>query len=422
MFKISLPAWWLIWLVFLCPGSSGAQNSVTTSGPAIDVERVGPELHVEPPRLDFGSAPAGEKLSRRIEITNIGKNTLKWRGFAAKVQETILSGGRYVSLLNEESRNTGVYRIPPAYHGALDLAGQWQEKDGYPVCNVRSTLKFHFSGTGICLYFWQEPAPGKFSVYIDEKFAGEIDVLASEKRRAESHTTENLPAGRHTVTIVGKEGRAVLEGFEVYGQTGGMKVPTGWITLIPSSGVTTREIDYVTVVLNLQKTIPGPYSGAVVVSSNGGNAHIPVSITVTNENLPKVVDIYRYSSGNDFLFTASPHLTDPLIATKTYRKEGIAFRLFSPGTPGTVDFYRWYSAARGSHFYSINRDGASKPDRNYVLEGSIGYIATIRLRHTKPLYRWFHPQTRFYFYSTDLRGENIETKGYRFDGIAGYVQ
>ena len=60
--------------------------------------------------------------------------------------------------------------------------------------------------------------------------------------------------------------------------------------------------------------------------------------------------------------------------------------------------------------------------QGYVLEGTIGNIATSRLTATRELYRWYHPSRRQYFFTVDPKGEGIQKKGYQFDGIAGYVR
>jgi len=103
-------------------------------------------------------------------------------------------------------------------------------------------------------------------------------------------------------------------------------------------------------------------------------------------------------------------------------KEGIAFRLFKPDTPGTACFYRWYNPQKQSHFYHYNSVGGGKDLRGYIYEGAIGNIATSRLTNTRELYRWYNLKTGHYFYSTDIQGGKISKKIYRFDGIAGYVK
>jgi hypothetical protein len=110
------------------------------------------------------------------------------------------------------------------------------------------------------------------------------------------------------------------------------------------------------------------------------------------------------------------------LQTGAYRKEGIAFRLFAPGTPGTTEFYRWYSTKKDDHYYSYDLNGGAKSIKGYVFEGSIGNIGTSKLTNTRELYRWYNPATGRHFYTTDQKGDNFAEKGYKFDGIAGYVR
>ena len=53
------------------------------------------------------------------------------------------------------------------------------------------------------------------------------------------------------------------------------------------------------------------------------------------DNVSKSVDIYRYYNGTDYLFTANPQSETKRLIQNNYVKEGIAFRLFNPDTPGT---------------------------------------------------------------------------------------
>jgi hypothetical protein len=105
-----------------------------------------------------------------------------------------------------------------------------------------------------------------------------------------------------------------------------------------------------------------------------------------------------------------------------YVKEGIAFRLFVPETPGTRSFYRWYSPQKKEHFYHHDRSGGGKNLQGYVFEGAIGNIATSKMTNTRELYRWVNTSTGNHFYSTDPKGEKVVKKRYRFEGIAGYVK
>jgi hypothetical protein len=168
---------------------------------------------------------------------------------------------------------------------------------------------------------------------------------------------------------------------------------------------------------------PGFYDENIIFNSNGGKAIIEVSLEISADNkMTRVVDVYRYAAGNDYLYTANPEAEANIIHARKYKKQGIAFRLFSQGAPGTTPFHRWYNAEKNDHFYSYDLHEEGRTLKSYVYEGVIGNIATSRLTNTKELYRWYNPFTGRHFYSTDPNGEAVGKKGYRFDGIAGYVR
>ncbi len=200
------------------------------------------------------------------------------------------------------------------------------------------------------------------------------------------------------------------------------KCPPGSVSVFPMSGTTNKEIDYVNVMVDAKQLEHGYYSEDVIFSSNNGKAHVEISFEVSEKNVVKSIDVYRYVSGHDYLLTANPQAEDSVLRAQGYRKQGIAFRLFSSQTPGTTPFHRWYNASKKDHFYSHNLRGERKALQGYVYEGAIGNIATSRLTNARELYRWFNPATACHFYSTDPNGEAIIKKGYRFDGIAGYVR
>jgi len=207
-------------------------------------------------------------------------------------------------------------------------------------------------------------------------------------------------------------------------EVGGIDAHPGakWIKIFPELGVTTREIDYLHVSVDTTRLPPGIYGYVFSIESNGGEAAIELHAEISLETGLKILDVYRYTFGNDVLLSTNPQGETKTSYFKNYRKEGIAFRLFSPGTPGTIEFYRWYNPGKQLHFYSYEANGGGKLSREYLLEGAIGNIATSRLPNTRELYRWHQPSTGQYFFSTNQRGEGIQKKGYKYDGIAGFVR
>jgi len=60
--------------------------------------------------------------------------------------------------------------------------------------------------------------------------------------------------------------------------------------------------------------------------------------------------------------------------------------------------------------------------QGYILEGTIGNIATSRLTFTRELYRCIIHQKGAIFIRLIRMARIFRKKGYQFDGIAGYVR
>ncbi|MGV8079991.1 MAG: hypothetical protein AB2L22_08020 [Syntrophales bacterium] len=386
-----------------------------------------PLIHLNPLRLDFGTVGIGERVARRVELTNRGKDILKWsvesQGNHARESGFQPPPGRYVSFFNEAVKGKGSYAPPATLKAGLDVSGAvWLEEDGYPVGTGRgNSLKMRFSGTGIALYYWKDPDGGDLNVLLDDRFVQTTDCRAGERESAETFLAQDLPDGSHTLTLVSTKGRVVLQGVRIEGRPV-QRGPSGWISAFPGSGRTLRETDYIHVVVNTQHLAPGWYADQILFTSNGGNKLMEISLEVTTENISRLLDAYRYVRGTDYFLTTNPQAEQAHLQAGGYVKEGIAFRLFSPGAPGTTSFYRWYNPRKGDRFYGYDLQGGGKNLQGYVLEGSIGNIATFRLSQSRELYRWYHPSRGVHFFTTDPAGEGMQNKGYRFDGIAGYVR
>ncbi len=381
------------------------------------------QIDVNPVRIDFGSVRQGESVTKRIQVTNTGRQILKWQVAvqANTGKATFPAVGRYVSFYNEVIKGSGVYATPSHLKGTLDLAGRWPDINGFPLSYVPSNvMKYHFWGTGIAIFCSMEKDEGSISAYVDEVYSINPDCINGQKGRAECLIAEGLPYGSHFLTIINKGGRVVVEGVRIYGKEVKKGSP-GWISVFPLSGTTTNEIDYVNVIVNTKQLDSGYYGENIIFNSNGGKAIAEISFEVSADTAHRIIDVYRYVAGNDYLYTANPQAESNILHSKGYKKQGIAYRLFSYGTPGTTPFHRWYNSARKDHFYSLDINAEGKSLKGYVYEVAIGNIATSRLTNTRELYRWYNPSTGCHFYSTDPN-EDIIKKGYRFDGIAGYVK
>ncbi len=405
--------------------SPGGSRTVFLNFRVTDAKPESP-LVVEPPRLDFGVMSSGKQATKQIRITNKVRDTIKWRVIVPKPGDEKPGlppmRGEYVSFRNDDIKTGSIY-LPAAHlKGTLDISGIWVESEGYPAAgDSNSAIRFKFSGTGVDLYAWQGPEGGELTVYVDEQMIQFYQLNSPERSRKELPVISGLPDGPHVITLVSGESGSIVEGVRVYGKEL-MRGNPGWMTVIPNSGTTTREMDYLSVRIDTQQLTPGSYGEQIILASDHGDVVVEAFVEIRADQTLKFLDVYRYVRNHNYLYTANPQAEAGRLQKGGYRKEGIAFRLFAPGTPGTTEFYRWYNSKTDDHYYSYILNTAAKPMKDYLLEGSIGNIATSKLTNTRELYRWYNAETGGHFYTIDPKGEGIAKKGYKFDGIAGYVR
>jgi len=381
-----------------------------------------PIINFNPARLDMGTVMPGKNVSKKMMITNKGKEMLVWTVTARKPNRTesptIFKKERYISFRNDEVRESADYSVPGQRKDAIEIFGKWIGNDGYPYSvGGGSSIKYRFNGTGISLNLAAQSEEGSLAIYLDENMLNSHDWPTGKKENTELVIAERLVDGPHVLTVVNKEGNLKIEGVKISGKDV-TRGPAGWINVLPNSGTTTSQTNYLNVTLNTGQLAPGYYGDSIVFKTNGGDEIVDVYVEVTQDNVSRVIDIYRYSKGLDYLFTADPQMEAKRLSLNSYVKEGIAFRLFIAETPGTRNFYRWYSPQKKDHFYHHDSKGGGKNLQGYGLEGTIGNIATSKMTNTRELYRWINISTGNHFYST----ENVAKSGYRFDGIAGYVK
>jgi len=387
-----------------------------------------PDVSLNPLRLDLGGVLPGKIVSKKIMLSNNGREMLTWSAALRKHQKEDLPDesqvGRYVSFVNDEARGSGVYTVPAGLKEAIEISGKWTEDNGYPTgADGENFIKINFIGTAliVCLSNYQGEEIN-MAISVDKNPVENIELPDDlEETKGEVTLVENLGDGPHVITIISKNSRLVFEGMKIPGGTAAF-LPEGSIKILPRSGAVTRQTNYLTVSLNTAQMAPGYYLDEIVFNTNNGEGVIEVFAEVIADNISKVVDIYRYYNGTDYLFTADPQAETRRLIQNSYIKEGIAFRLFKPDTPGTSGFHRWYNPQTRSHFYHYDTAGGGKDLRGYIYEGVIGNIATSRLTNTRELYRWYNVKTGHYFYSTDMQGGKTSKKEFRFDGIAGYVR
>lgn len=386
-----------------------------------------PSISLNPQRLDLGSQPPGKILSRKIELTNRSREKLQWSIVGPQeTGKTPLSAEpkqeRYFSFRQEELPEPGKYLIPEHLKDTMELVGKWTERNGYPLnSGGAGALKFRFQGTGISVYLQSHTPEGNCAVYLDEAPLILPDELTGEWEKKEILIAEGLADGPHTLNLVIKKGALEMEGVKVFGREI-QRGPKGWITVFPNSGTTLSEIDYLNVKVDTTSLTPGVYGDDIVFQTNAGEEAAELYVSIVPDAGHKVLDVYLYSSDYDYLYTSDPQAEARRLYQNRFVKEGIAFRLFAPQTPGTTAFHRWYNPAIKDHFYSYDRTGGRKRLDGYIYEGNIGNIATSRMTNTRELYRWHNPTTGRHYYSTQPKVPPALKRGYRFDGIAGYVR
>ena len=384
-------------------------------------------INLNPLRMDMGSISPGKTISKKIRVTNKGKEMLTWSVALQKPKRgenpATFKKGRYISFVNDEIPDGGNYIVPGHLKEAIDLMGRWAGNDGYPSgTEGESSIKLRFNGMGIILYLVTYPDDGKLTVYLDDQLISNRNwVNDLKKKQGELSIAEGLVDGPHVLTIVTNDSRLVFEGVKILGKNI-IRMPAGKITIVPNSGTITSQTSYLNVTLNAGQMMPGYYGDNIIFNANGGDGMVEVFVEVIPDSAPRAIDIFRYSKGLDYLFTANPQAETETINRNGYTKDGIAFRLFASETPGTTGFYRWYNPQKNGHFYHHDNAGGGKNLQGYIFEGSLGNIATSKLTNTRELYRWYNPESGRYFYTTDPKAENVRKNGYRFDGIAGYVK
>lgn len=383
-----------------------------------------PRLAIDPPVMDFGSLAEGKRAVQRIQVLNKGLGVLNWKAVLSRGSSSGGEGwarrGIYLSFRNGEIPAGAMYKAPGRIEDRVTLGGMWENAGGYPAARgLGERLTFSFMGTGIVLLVEKEKGGGLVRASVDGGPAVDMDLNVKDKERGVFPVARFLEEGPHTLDIVSYGGRTVIEGVRVLGENP-RREEQDWVRIYPDNGTTTKEKDFVNVAVNTKNLSPGLYGSTVVFTSNSGTMEADISLEVPGKETSPYIDIFAYRKGFDCYFT--PRSGEESPPPEGYEFQGVAFRLFRKGTPGTTGFFRWYHRDGNHYIYSYDRNGEGLNLEGYQFEGSIGNIATSRLSGSRELYRWIDPLTGVHFYSTDLREERVIGKGYRYDGISGYVR
>lgn len=392
---------------------------------AISSEESRAVLDVEPRGLILGVLEKDRVYMPKIRVKNKGKSVLSWeaglRGLSDGSSGRKSSLAPLISLYNGELKEGEPYRIPSAVADHVTLSGTWRVRKGYPVASKQGdTMRFHFRGTGVSTVLLKGENGGFFSAAIDDVHVGMIDCYSPSWERSEVRLVEGLADKVHVLTIVAGSGQVNVEGFRPYGWSL-KQVSRGGVRISPVRGTTKEQADYVSVVIDTTGLDPGLYGENILFTSNGGREVVELIFQIMEEKTNDLVQVFYYARGEDVaLWTEKEHSDEAVL--KGYRREGIAFNLFSPGTPGTTPFYAWRHSGLGSWFYSTDRSAVDLETDDYEFLGSLGNIALVPLPETRELYRLYNPETKRYLYTQELRESEQKQKGYHYDGIAGYVR
>jgi hypothetical protein len=111
------------------------------------------------------------------------------------------------------------------------------------------------------------------------------------------------------------------------------------------------------------------------------------------------------------------------VANLQYNAEGVSMLVFSTQVPGSVRFYRLYSAAATDHFYTTNpTEAADATGSGYVIEDMSMYIYPTQMCGTVPIYRLYYSAGTDHFYTLSAAERNSAAAGaYTYEGIVGYA-
>ena len=386
-----------------------------------------PELAVSPRGIDYGAVQEGENSMKKIHIANVGKNVLKWslkpQGKRRYFNGVVLPKGRYMSLRNDQCEDNEEYRPPDSIADNVSVSGTWVTRNGYPeYVSGAGRLTYTFYGSGFAFSLEKSGSAGHIRVSIDGTVAGSYNYSGKTNEHSEYLVTNKLSEGIHVALLEFTGAPVVIEGMTLYASNIVTK-QSGWLRVFPAKGTTTNEMDYCNVMIKPQGLAPGVYAENILFSSNGGNEHVCVSLEVVPGFDEPYINFYRFVKDESIILSHTKSLAGD--EAKGYSRQGVAFRLFAEEVPGTTQLYQWRVPETGDILLSPDMDEVQLKrllGKDYIFDGAIGNIATVKLEGARELFQWYHSETDRYFYSTDAKGEGMTERGYQYDGMIGYVK
>ncbi len=101
-------------------------------------------INLNPLRMDMGSISPGKTVSKKIKVTNKGKEMLTWSVALQKPKRgenpAIFKKGRYISFVNKKFGIMGCTVVPGHLKEAIDLIGRWTEMTVTPQVRKAKVL------------------------------------------------------------------------------------------------------------------------------------------------------------------------------------------------------------------------------------------------------------------------------------------
>jgi len=316
----------------LIPGVFTSSVDITSNGgnASIEVTMIvpeAPELEISEAEINFGNL----EIIKRIQVSNSGTGKLVWSVSNSESWITVFPINDSTYSENKEitvSANR-VGLMPGSYSGKIEINSNGGNKlitvnmsvDELPKIDISSislsfdinktTLSFNIRNSGGGELDWNlssndnwilfVPSSGKTSTETDQvnvtvnriglspgNYSGSIKIESIYESRMidVSMTVEQPPLLSYSPQIF-NFGEIESTGLIEIINTGGgilnwqLSANQPWITLTQQNGsVSSNQKNEISVEINRSGLQPGNYSGNIIISSNGGNGTIPVSITV----------------------------------------------------------------------------------------------------------------------------------------------